>query len=73
MNTEKHIYVCMIEFTGYLFKIEPHRSGAFKFKSQWISKLQNIHSYIWGPKVAALMITMMRMISVSTIDRKDTW
>lgn len=30
-------------------------------------------SYIWGPKVAALMIAMMRMVSVSTIDRRDTW
>jgi len=26
-----------------------------------------------GPRVAALMITTMRMVSVSTIDRKDTW
>lgn len=35
-------------------------------------KRQDNPSYIWGPRVAALITTMMRMVSVSTMDRKDT-
>ncbi len=66
------MFVCM-HFKWMILKkslmVHTHRN--IHIKSNY--KLLNTHSHIWGPKVAALVITMTRMVSVSTIDRKDTW